>query len=122
VAGVELKKQAIAVGGQQVFATEDALEPAEEQFNGPAVTVGERHEFGVEVEAIGDQEQGLGLAAAVDFAGVHFDDAEGLFQGGPAVSATQDHDDIAADPGGLAALDSGRSSSVSQTALSRTGR
>jgi len=51
-----------------VFATEDAFEPTEEQFNGPAVTVAEGHEFGVEVEAVGRQEQGLGLAGAVGFA------------------------------------------------------
>ena len=51
-AQVDLDGDAVLAGGQQMLATEDALEPAEEQLDGPAVAVAQSNQFGVEVEAI----------------------------------------------------------------------
>jgi hypothetical protein len=70
-AQVDLDGDAVAAGGQEMLATEDALEPTEEQLDGPAVAITQSDQFGVEVEAIGGQEQDDGLAVFVG--GVDFD-------------------------------------------------
>src|SRR5471030_3158225 len=59
---IDLDGDAVAVVGQQMAATENALEPPEKEFNRPAKTVGQGNQLGVEVEATGRQQQNVGTA------------------------------------------------------------
>src|SRR5271156_5496260 len=86
-AQIDLDGDAILAGGQQMLAAEDAFEPAEEQLDGPAVTVAEGDKFGVQIEAIGRQQQDDGVAVLVGR--VNFDDSQRLPKDGTAFCAAQ---------------------------------
>jgi hypothetical protein len=40
---------------EQVAAAQNTFEPAEEEFHGPAVAIGQRYQVGVQLQMIGDQ-------------------------------------------------------------------
>src|SRR5450631_1929851 len=79
---------------------EDAFEPAEKEFHGPAITVAQRDQFGREVEPTGCQQEDVRPTLGVGLAGIDFDNADGLLEGTAALGAAEPHDAIAANAGG----------------------
>jgi hypothetical protein len=78
---VDLDRDTIAAVGQQMTTAEDAFEPAEKEFHGPAITVAQRDQLRGEVEPTGRQQEDVRPALGVGLAGIDFDDADGLLEG-----------------------------------------
>ena len=93
---VDLDFDAVVAGGQQVAATQNALEPTEEQFHRPTITVSEGHQFRRQIEAIGEQPQFFG--AAIGLGAAHYDQTHGPLEVVLVVAGTEfGQDDIADD-------------------------
>ena len=90
-----------------MLAAEDALEPAKEKFDGPAILVAQGDPGGVEVEAVAGQEQDFGSAVAVGLAGGDFDDAERLLEDLASGFAAEPDDAVADDAGFLGVVGEG---------------
>lgn len=96
---VQLDGDAVLTVGDQMAAAENAFEPAEEQFHRPAKTIGQRHEVGVEVEAIGEQpklfKRTIGLGPSDD------DQTHGAFEDVFVVIGAESGEDDVADNAGV---------------------
>lgn len=98
---IDLDSDARVTVRQQVPATQDAFEPAEEEFHAPAITVGQSHQLGSEVEAAGRQQQDLRTALGVGRAGSNFQDAQVLLEDAATLGTTEPNDAVAAHAGRL---------------------
>ena len=84
-----------------MFATQDALEPAEEKFHLPAVTISQGNQFGVKLKAIGGQEENFRASLRIGLAGFDFNETERLFETRSTLRAAQMNDEITSYSGGL---------------------
>src|ERR1019366_4007456 len=96
-AHVQRNRDAVAAGRQQMAATQNALEPAKKEFHGPAEAISQSYQFRVQVQAVSGQQQDFGPALTVGFAGIDLDDAQRLFEHGPAFGTAQVDDAVALD-------------------------
>ena len=62
---IALDGDAVSILGQEVLAAQDAFEPAEEEFDGPAIAICQGDQRGGHLEAIREQPQQGGLAFAI---------------------------------------------------------
>ena len=97
---VDLDRDAVVAVGQQMTATQDALEPAKEEFHGPAKTVAQGHQLGGEVETTGRQQQDVRTALSVGLAGIDFHNPHGLLEDTAALRAAEPNDAVATNAGG----------------------
>lgn len=94
---VDLNGDAIVTGRQQMLAAEDALEPAEEKFDRPAILVAQGDPSGIEIDAVARQQQDFGATVAVGVAGGDLDNTERLLEDMAARFAAQPDDTVADD-------------------------
>src|SRR5262249_22365917 len=100
---IDLDGHAISAGGQQMLAAQNTLEPAKEKFHSPAILVAQGDPSRVQVQAVGPQQENLGLTLAIGFAVGHLDDAQRLLED-RAASVAAKMDDPVADDASLTCL------------------
>jgi hypothetical protein len=98
-AQVQLDRDAVLAGGEQVATTQDALEPTKEQFHRPAVAVTQGHVFRVQIQTVRGQEQNFRPPLAVRLTCFDLQHPHRLLEDGPARGAAQHDHAVGADAG-----------------------
>ena len=70
-ARVNLQRPAVGGSRQQLLTAQNAFEPAEKQFHCPPVTVSQCHQFGRQIESIGEQPPCFQLTVVVGSLDLH---------------------------------------------------
>ena len=96
---VDLDRNAVLAVGQQMTATQDALEPAKEEFHRPAKTVAQGHQLGGQIEATGRQQKDFRTALGIGLADFDFHNPHWLLQDTAALGAAEPDDAVATNAG-----------------------